>query len=98
MYGLAICEEWHYERGFRDTCWAKIYDIERSFDDIVCEKDEDDCETIHFTTHFNNKTDDEQDELYKIADNVIINLTPGSVSVVNSDKTVRPFYPPLANG
>ena len=31
-YGLAICEEWHYNRGFRDTCWDKIYDIERELD------------------------------------------------------------------
>lgn len=28
-YGLEICEEWHYNRGYNDTCWDKIYDIER---------------------------------------------------------------------
>ena len=31
-YGLAICEEWRYVRGYKDTCWEKIYDIEREFD------------------------------------------------------------------
>lgn len=36
-YGLEVCEHWHYERGFRDTCWAKIYDIERSFDNVAFE-------------------------------------------------------------
>lgn len=32
-YGLSICEEWRYVRGYKDTCWSKIYDIAHEFDD-----------------------------------------------------------------
>lgn len=31
-YGLVVCEEWRYNRGYKDTCWSKIYNIEREFD------------------------------------------------------------------
>lgn len=92
-YGLEVCAQWRYVRGFKDTCWEKIYDIERSFDVIVCEKDKDEFEVIQFTSNFNNKSVDEQDDFYKIADTVTTNLTPGSIVVINSDKTIRPFYP-----
>lgn len=27
-YGLRICEDWS-DRGYEDTCWSKIYDIEQ---------------------------------------------------------------------
>ena len=96
-YGLEVCEQWYYERGFRDTCWTKIYDIERSLDGIVCEKDLDGFEVIHLTSNFDSNPENKQDELYKIADNVTTNLSPGSVVVISSDKTVRPFYPPWLN-
>ncbi len=33
-YGLAVCEEWRYTRGYKDTCWEKIYDIERELDGL----------------------------------------------------------------
>ena len=40
-YGLEICEEWSFNRGYKDTCYDKIYDIERELyikatdDDVV---------------------------------------------------------------
>lgn len=33
-YGLAICVEWRYNRGYKDNCWDLIYDIEREFDGL----------------------------------------------------------------
>lgn len=93
-YGLEVCEEWHYERGFKDTCWTKIYDIESSLVDIVCEKDEVGFEVTHLTADFSNVSSDDKDELYKIADNATTNLPLDSIVVVNLDKTIRPYYPP----
>lgn len=93
-YGFAVCEEWYYDRGFRDTCWRKIYDIECLLDGIICNNSDLKLQSCTYPIIFNEKSDEEQTELINLTDIVFSTLLPGEKALLYSDKTVRAFYPP----